>query len=492
MYAEAKPLPELLKRTSDAPSVIPECSKPDSIGRVTAERQQPTFEELGVAAELCDALREAGIDRTFAIQELTLPIALDGRDLIGQARTGMGKTYGFGIPLLDRVFDAADVAELDGTPRALVVAPTRELASQVSEDLTKAATYTPVRITTIYGGRPFEEQIKALERGVDVVVGTPGRLLDLHKRGHLDLSQVAILVLDEADEMLDLGFFPDIEKLLEALTHQHQTMLFSATMPGPVLTLARTFLDKPVHIRAEEVGASQTHSSTKQVVFQAHRMNKDDITARILQADGRGKTIIFCRTKRSTAQLAEDLAQRGFRVAGVHGDLGQGAREQSLKAFREGRVEILVATDVAARGIDVDDVTHVINYQTPDDPMTYVHRIGRTGRAGHSGTAVTLVGYDELAKWQAINDELGLDTPEPPQWFSTSPELFQALDIPEDAKDRIGAPKRSLGGGTTALRGQGKRRDSQRGGRDGQRGGRDSQRGGARSKARRSRTTKRS
>lgn len=423
---------------------------------MTAESQQPTFQELGVAAELCDALAAEGIFRTFAIQELTLPIALDGRDLIGQARTGMGKTFGFGIPLLDRVFDAADVAELDGTPRALVVAPTRELASQVSEDLRSAAKFTPVRVCTIYGGRPFEEQIATLQRGVDVVVGTPGRLLDLHKRGNLDLSQVAILVLDEADEMLDLGFFPDIEKLLAALTHQHQTMLFSATMPGPVLTLARTFLHKPVHIRAEEVGAAQTHSTTKQVILQAHRMNKDDITARILQANGRGKTIIFTRTKRSAAQLAEDLANRGFRVAGVHGDLGQGARETSLRAFREGKVDILVATDVAARGIDIDDVTHVINYQTPDDPMTYVHRIGRTGRAGHSGTAVTLVGYDELAKWQAINDELGLETPEPPQWFSTSPELFEALDIPEDAQDAVGPATTPVGGGAQAVRGQGR------------------------------------
>ncbi|MFC6318375.1 DEAD/DEAH box helicase [Corynebacterium gerontici] len=437
---------------------------------MTAESQQPTFEELGVAAELCDALAAEGITRTFAIQELTLPIALDGRDLIGQARTGMGKTFGFGIPLLDRVFDAADVAELDGTPRALVVAPTRELASQVSDDLRRAAAFTPVRVCTIYGGRPFEEQIKALDNGVDVVVGTPGRLLDLHKRGNLDLSQVAILVLDEADEMLDLGFFPDIEKLLAALTHQHQTMLFSATMPGPVLTLARTFLNKPVHIRAEEVGAAQTHSSTKQVILQAHRMNKDDITARILQAKKRGKTIIFSRTKRSAAQLADNLSRRGFHVAGVHGDLGQGAREKSLRAFREGKVDILVATDVAARGIDIDDVTHVINYQTPDDPMTYVHRIGRTGRAGNSGTAVTLVGYDELLKWQAINDELGLDIPEPPQWFSTSPELFEALDIPESAQDSVGPATSPVGGGAEAMRGNGRNAAGDRGKRRGSRG----------------------
>ena len=414
----------------------------------------PTFAELGVAVEICEALAAQGITRTFAIQELTLPLALDGTDLIGQARTGMGKTLGFGVPLLDRVFDSADVEELDGTPRALVVVPTRELAVQVGEDLARAATKLPVRLTTIYGGRPYEEQIEALNQGVDVVVGTPGRLIDLYQRGDLQLDKVAILVLDEADEMLDLGFLPDIEKILTALTHAHQTMLFSATMPGPIITLARSFLSQPVHIRAEDVGAAQTHSTTEQVVFMAHRMDKAAVTARVLQASGRGRTIIFARTKRTAAEVAEELAGRGFAVGAVHGDMGQPAREKSLNAFRDGTIEILVATDVAARGIDIDDVTHVINYQTPDDPMTYVHRIGRTGRAGHSGTAVTLVGYDELNKWQAINDELELDLPEPPQWFSTSPELFDALSIPEGAQESVGKPRRVFGGAAAAVRGR--------------------------------------
>ncbi|RSZ61851.1 DEAD/DEAH box helicase [Corynebacterium hylobatis] len=418
-------------------------SKPDS----------PTFAELGVAVEICEALATEGITRTFAIQELTLPLALDGTDLIGQARTGMGKTLGFGVPLLDRVFDSAEVEELDGTPRALVIVPTRELAVQVGDDLTRAAAKLPVRLTTIYGGRPYEEQIEALREGIDVVVGTPGRVLDLHQRGDLQLDRVAVLVLDEADEMLDLGFLPDIEKILRALEHEHQTMLFSATMPGPIITLARSFLKQPVHIRAEEVGSAQTHATTRQVTFQAHRMDKAAVTTRILQAQGRGKTIIFARTKRTAAEVATELAGRGFAVGSVHGDMGQPAREKSLAAFRDGTIDILVATDVAARGIDIDDVTHVINYQTPDDPMTYVHRIGRTGRAGHSGTAITLVGYDELAKWKVINDELGLDTPEPPQWFSTSPELFDALSIPEGAQDSVGRPRRVFGGPAAAVRG---------------------------------------
>ena len=424
-----------------------------------------------MAVEICEALAAQGITRTFAIQELTLPLALDGTDLIGQARTGMGKTLGFGVPLLDRVFDSADVEELDGTPRALVVVPARELAVQVGEDLARAAAKLPVQLTTIYGGRPYEEQIEALEKGVDVVVGTPGRLIDLFQRGDLQLDKVAILVLDEADEMLDLGFLPDIEKILTALTHPHQTMLFSATMPGPIITLARSFLSQPVHIRAEDVGAAQTHSTTEQVVFMAHRMDKAAVTARVLQAQGRGRTIIFARTKRTAAEVAEELAGRGFAVGAVHGDMGQPAREKSLGAFRDGTIEILVATDVAARGIDIDDVTHVINYQTPDDPMTYVHRIGRTGRAGHSGTAVTLVGYDELPKWQAINDELGLDMPEPPQWFSTSPELFDALSIPEGAQESVGKPRRVFGGAAAAVRGRTPRGRSPRGDR-GDRGGR--------------------
>lgn len=400
--------------------------------------------------EITDALEALGIRHTFAIQEYTLPIALDGHDLIGQARTGMGKTYGFGVPLLDRVFDSADVEEIDGTPRALVIVPTRELAVQVGEDLQRAAVNLPLKVFTFYGGTPYEEQIDALETGVDVVVGTPGRLLDLSQRGALRLDKVAILVLDEADEMLDLGFLPDIEKIMRALTHKHQTMLFSATMPGPILTLARSFLDKPVHIRAESADSAATHATTRQIVFQAHRMDKEAVTARILQARGRGKTIIFARTKRTAAQVAEDLAARGFTVGSVHGDMGQPARERSLNAFRSGKIDILVSTDVAARGIDIDDVTHVINYQTPDDPMTYVHRIGRTGRAGHTGTAVTLVGYDELLKWTAINTELNLGQPNPPQWFSTSPELYETLDIPEGASDRVGPATKVLGGGVTA------------------------------------------
>lgn len=398
-----------------------------------------------MAAEIVDALGGLGISNAFSIQELAIPLALDGRDIIGQARTGMGKTYAFGVPLLDRVFDSEDIEELDGTPRALVIVPTRELAVQVGEDLRLAAALTPLRTTTIYGGRPYDDQVEALDAGIDVVVGTPGRLIDLYQRGDLELGKSAILVLDEADEMLDMGFLPDVETLWSAVPPNAQTMLFSATMPGAILELARSKMRKPVHIRAEAADAPATHSTTRQVVFKSHRMDKPEVLARILQADGRGRTIIFSRTKRTAAEVAEDLAHRGFSVGAVHGDLNQSAREQALDAFRSGDIDILVATDVAARGLDVDDVTHVVNYQTPDDPMTYVHRIGRTGRAGNSGTAVTLVGFDEAHKWGAINSELGLDFAEPPEWFSTSPQLYEALAIPESAAGAVGAPRKVHG-----------------------------------------------
>src|SRR5699024_10015489 len=363
---------------------------------------------MGVAAEICDALAARGITHTFAIQELTLPIALNGTDLIGQARTGMGKTYGFGVPILDRVFDAADVPELDGSPRALVVVPTRELAVQVANDLSIAAAQIPVRIATILGGRDFEAQQEALRAGGDVVVGTPGRILDLYQRKNLRLDKVSVLVLNEADEMLDLGFLPDVEKNLAALKDfPHQTMMFSATMPSAIVRIARSFMNRPDHIRACADSSAPTHASTQQIIFQAHRMDKLPVLSRILQVPERGRTLVFTRTKRTAAQVAQDLADLGFTVGAVHGDLNQQAREQALAGFRDGTVPILVATDVASRGIDVEDVTHVINYQVPDDAMTYVHRIGRTGRAGHSGTAITLVGYDELLKWQGINSELG-------------------------------------------------------------------------------------
>ncbi len=406
-----------------------------------------TFAELGVRDEIVRALGEQGITHPFAIQELTLPMALAGDDLIGQARTGMGKTYAFGVPMLQRITTDPD-RELSGIPRALVVVPTRELCIQVHGDLTTAAKHLKagdrkLTVTSIYGGRPYEPQIEALAKGVDVVVGTPGRLLDLAQQGHLKLGGLSMLVLDEADEMLDLGFLPDIERILRQIPDERQAMLFSATMPDPIITLARTFMNQPTHIRAEAPSSSAVHATTEQFVYRAHALDKVELVTRVLQANGRGATMVFTRTKRTAQKVADELAERGFKVGAVHGDLGQAAREKALKSFRTGDVDVLVATDVAARGIDIDDITHVINYQIPEDEQAYVHRIGRTGRAGKTGIAVTLVDWDELTRWEMIDKALGLGCPAPAETYSSSPHIYEELDIPSDAKGTIGEPRRT-------------------------------------------------
>ena len=405
-----------------------------------------TFADLGVREEIVRALAEQGKSHPFAIQELTLPMAMAGDDLIGQARTGMGKTLAFGVPLLHKITSDAD-RPLTGAPRALVVVPTRELCIQVYGDLAGAAKHLqvgdrPLSVVSIYGGRPYEAQIESLRNGADVVVGTPGRLLDLAQQGHLQLGGLSVLVLDEADEMLDLGFLPDIERILRLTPDSRQAMLFSATMPDPIITLARTFMNQPTHIRAESAASSATHDSTEQFVYRAHALDKVEMVARILQAEGRGATMIFTRTKRTAQKVSDELAERGFKVGAVHGDLGQIAREKALKSFRNGAIDVLVATDVAARGIDIDDITHVINYQIPDDEQAYVHRIGRTGRAGKTGIAVTLVDWDELTRWTMIDKALGLDTPDPAETYSSSPHLFEELHIPTDATGTVGTPEK--------------------------------------------------
>ena len=416
-----------------------------------ADLTRRTFADLGVEPELCQALAEHGITRPFPIQALALPVALEGQDIIGQAKTGTGKTLGFALPLLmDTLGPGEEGWEEDpasGSPQALIVLPTRELAKQVAEELSMAAARRTVRIVQVYGGRAYEPQIEALQRGAEVVVGTPGRLIDLMDRGVLDLTHVTTVVLDEADEMLDLGFLPDVEKILARTRTDRQTMLFSATMPGAVVALARRYMTKPTHIRAQDPGdEGMTVATVQQVVYRTHALNKVEVVARILQATGRGRTIIFARTKRTCARVAEDLASRGFATAALHGDLGQGAREQALRAFRNGKVDVLVATDVAARGIDVDDVTHVINYQCPEDEKIYVHRIGRTGRAGHSGTAVTFVDWDDAPRWRMIARALGLPVQEPVETYHTSDHLYTDLRIARDVTGTLPRCKRTLAG----------------------------------------------
>jgi superfamily II DNA/RNA helicase len=412
---------------------------------------EPTFADFDVHPDIVASLALEGIVHPFPIQSMTLAVALGGHDIIGQAKTGTGKTLGFGIPMIQNVISPKDEAfatlKTAGKPQALAVAPTRELAVQVSSDLERTGKGRGVRVLTIYGGRAFEPQIAGLQRGVEIVVGTPGRLIDLAKQGHLDLSNVKSVVLDEADEMLDLGFLPDIEKLLAMTPTSRQTMLFSATMPGAIVALARRYMTRPTHIRAMgEEQDGQTVKAVKQFVYRAHAMDKVEMLARMLQARDRGLTLIFSRTKRTAAKIADDLAERGFAAAAIHGDLGQGAREQALRAFRNGKIDVLVATDVAARGIDVDNVTHVINYQCPEDDKTYLHRIGRTARAGNSGVAVTFVDWDDLHRWTMINKTLGLGIPEANETYSSSAHLFTDMNIPTGATGRLPRSERTREG----------------------------------------------
>ena len=403
-----------------------------------------TFRTLGVHPQICDALERAGITTPFAIQEMTLSVALAGTDLIGQARTGTGKTLAFGIPVLQRSVGPQDEgydALPAGKPQALVVAPTRELALQVSNDLKLAGSDRGIRVLTVYGGVGYEPQLEALEAGVEVVVGTPGRLLDLANKRALDLSHVRSLVLDEADEMLDLGFLPDVEKLLSKTPSSRQTMLFSATMPSAIVALARMHMRSPMNIRAESSYENATVPATAQHVYQAHDLDKPEIIGRILQADDADKVIVFTRTKRQAQRVADDLEERGFAASALHGDMAQAAREKALAKFRENKLRVLVATDVAARGIDVAGVSHVINHTCPEDDKTYVHRIGRTGRAGASGVAVTFVDWADVTRWKVINKTLDLPFDEPVETYSTSPHLYTELSIPEGTKGRIAPEK---------------------------------------------------
>ena len=391
-----------------------------------------SFRALGIDDDICQALDSKSITSPFPIQEQAIPLALSGTDVIGQAKTGTGKTLGFGLPLIQKLG-----VHPEHLPRGLVIVPTRELALQVADDLRLASKNRTTRIVDIYGGKTYESQIEDLKKGADVVVGTPGRLIDLHRQRILNLSAINYLVLDEADEMLDLGFLPDIEKLIGLLPPARQTLMFSATMPSQILSLARRYQSRPVHIRISDPDEGKTKAAIQQFVYRAHALDKDEVVGRILQAEGRGKTVIFVRTKRMSAKLTEELVDRGFNAAALHGDMAQTARERSMAAFRSGKKDVLVATEVAARGIDVDDVTHVINYSVPEDEKAYLHRTGRTGRAGKLGVAVTFVDWEDLARWSHINKELELGIPEPQETYSSSKHLFSDLGIAEGTKGRV-------------------------------------------------------
>ena len=406
---------------------------PGQKGRIAPRRASyVTFSELNIDQDMVDALATKGILEPFPIQTQTIPMGLAGQDIIGQAKTGTGKTLGFGLPVLQSL-------GTDPEPgvKALIVVPTRELCVQVAEDLVLAASNRSTKIAAIYGGKAYEGQVEQIKAGAQVIVGTPGRLLDLASQRMLSLKDIKVMVLDEADKMLDLGFLADIEKLFAQTSPTRHTMLFSATMPGPIVALARRFMNKPIHIRATDPDEGLTQKNIKHVVYRAHNLDKDEVIARILQSEGRGKTVIFTRTKRAAAKLVEELNDRGFNAAAVHGDLNQEQRERAMAAFKAGKKDILIATDVAARGIDVNDVTHVINHTIPDDHDTYLHRAGRTGRAGKTGVAVTFVDWADMLKWTHINKALEMGIPEPVETYSSSPHLFSDLDIPEGTKGRL-------------------------------------------------------
>ncbi|WP_372456783.1 DEAD/DEAH box helicase [Cellulomonas xiejunii] len=491
---------DIIRTAADA---VPTESPTGSRRAASVQAVDASFADFDVRPEIVAALAAAGISQPFPIQAMTLPVALAGHDIIGQAKTGTGKTLGFGVPLLHRVIapgeEGYERLAAPGEPQALVVVPTRELAVQVAGDLAMASTGRKVRIVQVYGGRAYEPQVEALKRGADVVVGTPGRMIDLLNQRHLRLNHATEVVLDEADEMLDLGFLPDVEKLLAATPANRHTMLFSATMPGAVVAMARRYMSQPTHIRASAPDdEGQTVKNIKQVAYRAHALDKVELLARILQARGRGLTIVFARTKRTAAKVADDLVERGFAAGAIHGDLGQGAREQALRAFRHGKVDVLVATDVAARGIDVEDVTHVINYQCPEDEKTYLHRTGRTGRAGNKGTAVTFVDWDDLPRWGLIDKALGLGIPAPVETYSSSPHVYADLDIPEGTKGRLPKSQQTRAGldaevledlGETGKRGGGARpaRSDERSGGGRREGSRDGGRGGARDSGARTR-----
>jgi len=407
-----------------------------------------TFKDLGIDSDITEALEARGITSPFPIQEQAIPLALTGQDIIGQAKTGTGKTLGFGIPLIQSLGkDPSHGA------KALVVVPTRELAIQVAEDLKLACSNRSTTVAAIYGGKAYEGQVAEIDAGAQIIVGTPGRLIDLSKQKKLDLTSIQFMVLDEADEMLDLGFLPDVERLFAYTPENRQTMLFSATMPGAIVSLARKYQNKPVHIRVNDPDEGLTKADIKQFVYRAHSLDKDEVVGRILQAEGRGKTVIFCRTKRQAAKLSDELIDRGFNASALHGDMSQEAREKSMIAFRTGKKDILVATEVAARGIDVDDVTHVINYSVPEDEKAYLHRVGRTGRAGRLGTAVTFVDWEDLARWTHIDKELSFGQPDPMETYSSSDHLFSDLSIPAGTKGRIKASTRVEGAKPTGDRG---------------------------------------
>ncbi|HLG11462.1 MAG TPA: DEAD/DEAH box helicase [Dehalococcoidia bacterium] len=357
-----------------------------------------SFRELGLKPEILKAIDALGFEQTTPIQALTIPLLISGVDVIAQAQTGTGKTAAFAIPIMERVDPARR------TVQALVLTPTRELALQVAEASYAVGRYRGVNVLPIYGGQDIQHQLRGLRAGAQLVVGTPGRVLDHIRRGTLELESVQIVVLDEADEMLDMGFSEDIASILEKTPKERQTALFSATVPARIQSLARRYMrDAQLAAISHE---ARTVPQTRQVYYETSQNAKPDALTRILDFQDPHSAVVFCRTRREASDVASTLRGRGYDADAIHGDMSQSQRERVLRAFRDGRVSLLVATDVAARGLDIPDVTHVINYDIPDDSDAYVHRIGRTGRMGRKGEAITLVTPREMRLLRVIEREI--------------------------------------------------------------------------------------
>ncbi|MBC2581217.1 DEAD/DEAH box helicase [Clostridium sp. DJ247] len=342
------------------------------------------FYDLGLNENILKAIDDMGFEEPSKIQAEVIPILLEGHDVIGQAQTGTGKTLAFGAPVLN------NIGELGGKISSIVLTPTRELAIQVNDELNRIAKYTRVKLLPVYGGQPIERQIKALKKGIDIVVGTPGRVLDLIRRKVINLSAIRFFILDEADEMLNMGFIDDIEEIIKNCNKDRQTLLFSATMPNEIKKLAKGYM-KPDSKHVSIVKNEMTVATVSQYYYEIKQKDRFECLCRILDAEEPTAAIIFCKTKRGVDELVDTMQARGYNVEGMHGDMSQNHRSNTLKRFKEGNLDFLVATDVAARGIDVENVSHVINYDLPQDIESYVHRIGRTGRAKREGVAYTLV-----------------------------------------------------------------------------------------------------
>ena len=362
------------------------------------EESRATFESLGLRPELLATLVTLGYEAPTPIQERTIPVLLEGRDLIGQAQTGTGKTAAFALPILDRL--AREPRRSGRGPRALVLTPTRELATQIAEGFEDYGVNVASRCAVVFGGVGQGPQVEALRRNVDIVVATPGRLLDLMAQGHARFEACEVLVLDEADRMLDMGFIDPIRRIISALPRRRQNLMFSATMPREISQLAHSILVDPVNIAVAPV--SSTVDKVTQWVLHVDRGDKRALLREVLRDPKMSRVLVFTRTKRGANKVAQELDRNGVRADAIHGNKSQGARQRALDSFKRGGIRVLVATDIAARGIDVDGVTHVINYELPAEPESYVHRIGRTARAGASGVALSFCDREERSALRAI------------------------------------------------------------------------------------------